>query len=180
MDGSWTIQVIKRDSTVEPFSLAKLRLSLFKAMGGQEEQFASAGHLAHAVRTYLRSNRRRAVTSRAIFEMALRVLHQTSHHAAADALETHSQSRLLARHCCEVLYDDGRKVRWSRRWVTEQFTRRWQIAPGAARALSSEIERRLLDSPQPISRQKVLDEVDELVDQVGLTPWCHLAGAARN
>ncbi len=171
------IQVLKRDCSVEAFRLERLRLCLLKAMHGRCGHFGEAHQLARAVGIYLRRARCRVVTSRAILEMALKVLRQTGHHAAAEALEAHHRRRRAARGRLVVAHESGRQCAWDRSWVAEQLQHRWDLPRAVARTLSGDIERDLLDEGGSIARQTVLDLVDERVENYGLAPWCLMASA---
>lgn len=175
MKRSGKIRVIKRDSSVEPFDTAKLRRCLWQAMQGHGGQFVQAHHLSQAIRTYLHLNRRQVVSSRALFEMAVRVLRQTNHDQAAEALEAHHRWRRTTRRRLIMVHETGQKSAWDRSWATEQIQRRWAISRGPARAISAEIECRMFARGGEVGRQAVLDCVDELVENYGLAPWCLMA-----
>ncbi len=179
MNGSRKIQVLKRDGAVAPFSPDQLRLCLWRAMAAHRGQFAQAGHLAEAIVLYLVGVKAPAITSRALLEMALQALRQTNHAAAADALETHHRWRLAARRRLTVLHRADRRSEWNRQWLTEQAQRRWDLSRAVARALSAQIEAELLGEGGEVRRQKVLDLLDERVENYGLAPWCLMASAPR-
>lgn len=170
------IRVLKRDSSTERFDHAKLRRSLWQAMGSMPDHLAHADAIARAIGDYLRLSITRAVSSRALFEMALGALRFAGQRKASERMESHARRRRQARHAVIVMHESGQRSRWDRSWIIEQFRRRWRISRPAARALSSNLESRLLRQPALLSRQDVLDAVDELADQFGLTPWCLLAG----
>ena len=175
MKRSWTIHVLKRAGAAEPFSVEKLRLCLWRAMGCRLERLCPAHHLAEAVAVYLRRNGRRAVTSGALFEMAIRALRQTGHDDAVDALEAHHGRRMAARRRLVLVHPTGRRSRWDRNWLTEQIRHRWDVGRGAARVLSGTIEEDLLPCDGPVARQTVLDLAGRRVAEYGLRPECLLA-----
>lgn len=172
---SRTIRVLKRDSSAEPFDAAKLRRSLWLALGGQPGWLIYADSVAQAIHAYLRVLNMRAVSSRALFEMAVGALRCIGRGEAAERMEEHARWRRRARRAMVLLHDGGQRCEWDRSWVIEQLRRRWRISPPAARALSGHLERQMLQRPRLLSRQDVLDAVDELADHYGLTPWCLLA-----
>jgi len=171
------IQVLKRDCSVEPFRPERLRLCLYRAMGGTGGRFDEAHQLARAIGIYLRRARCRVATSRAVLEMAFKALRQTGHGDAAEALEAHHQWRRGARQRLVVAHPSGRRCAWDRSWVTEQIQHRWDVPRPVARTLSADIEGELLRRGGRIDRQTVLDLVDERVENYGLAPWCLMASA---
>jgi hypothetical protein len=177
MRGSRTIQVLKRAGAAEPFSVQKLRLCLWRALECRGEMLLRAHYLAEAVVVYLRRNRHRVVTSGALLEMAIRVLRQTGHGEAADALEAHHCRRLAARGRLVLVHPTGRRSRWDRNWLAEQIRHRWGIGRSAARALSATVEDDLLPHEGAIARQAVLDLASRRLDEFGLGPECLLTSA---
>lgn len=171
------IQVVKRDSSVEPLCVDRLRACLWRAMGPAGGRFSKAHHLSRAIQLYLHRTGAVEVSSRALFEMAVRALRLTRHDAAADALEAHSRRRRDARRSLKVVHDSGRRTRWDRSWLTAQIRTRWGVSGGAARAISAAIETELLDGRSLVERGRVLDLIDERVENFGLAPWCLLASA---
>ena len=177
MMGSRMIQVLKRAGEPEPFDRRRLRLCLWRAMRGGDAAFTHADRLSEAIGLFVGQRGCRVVSSRALLEMALRALRKTGRAAAGDALEAHSRQRQRARRQLTVVHDNGRRSRWDRHWVTQQVRHRWRIGRPAARAISAEIERHLLARGGEVSRDAVLDLVDERVENYGLAPWCLLASA---
>jgi transcriptional regulator NrdR family protein len=175
--GSWKIRVLKRDSSIEHFNIAKLRLSLWRALGADSESFLHADWLAHAIQGFLHYEGHRAVSSRALFEMAVRSLRCVERDDAGDALEAHRRVRRQRRDVLTILHEDGRRSRWDRSWVTAHLRQRWSLGRSAAKALSAQIEADLLARPGELARRAVLDRVDGLVEAFGLAPWCLLASA---
>ena len=175
MAGSRMIRVLKRDSSTEPFDSNKLRLSLWRAMKDCGGKFTYAHCLSQAIDIYLEQTHSTAVSSRAILEMAVRALRQTDQHAAAEVLETHHRWRQAARRRLTMVHESGQKSVWDRNWVTQQAEHRWSLSHGTARGISADIESELLPQGGEIRREQVLDRLDELVDQLGLAPWCLMA-----
>jgi len=171
------IRVIKRDGVVEPLRIERLRLCLWRVLRLYPHCRQEADTLSRAIVTYLTRRATRQVTSRAIFEMVLRSLRQTNHHAAAEALESHHRWRRAARRALTIIHDDGRRTGWDRCWVTEQIRRRWDVGRPAARTISSHLERELLGRRARITRRRVLDLIDRRVENFGLAPRCLLADA---
>lgn len=180
MHGSRTIHVVKRDGTRELLDRRKLRLSLWRAMQHHGSHFSQAECLSQAVQTYLTRSRCRTVSSRALFEMVVRVLRQTGHEPAAETLERHQRQRSAARRRVYVLDSAGRRRPWSRSWVAREVMQRWALSHAAGRAISAEVERQVLTdgtghASRQLSADHVLDRADQLVEEFGLAPWCLLA-----
>lgn len=177
MKGSGTIRVLKRAGTTEGFCAERFRSCLWRVMQPFGGRFQQADALADAVVLYLRRAGCRIVTTRALLEMALRVLRKTDHGPAADALAARHRWRRAARRRLLVAHENGRQCPWERHWVTQQIQRRWAVTRSAALAISADIEHELLAGESPVRRQTVLDLIDERVENYGLAPWCLLASA---
>lgn len=171
------IRVQKRDGVVEPLRVERLRSCLWRVLRLCPHCRSEADQLSRAIVVYLRRRGVTTVSSRALFEMAVRSLRHTGHDAAADALESHHRWRRAARRALTVVHDDAHRTVWDRSWATEQIRHRWAVGRGAARAISSHLERELLGRRAEISRQAVLDLLDQRVEDYGLAPWCLLASA---
>jgi hypothetical protein len=184
MNGSRKILVVKRGAWTEPFQLEKLRLCLWRALGGDGESFQSAQCLAQAVGIYLKREKRWRISSKALLEIAVRALTQTGYTDAAKRLEDCHQQRLVARRGLQITQAKGPGensandcwvFRWDRNYVTRQIEQRWEVGHAAAAVISADIEDELLDGRPRIDRHELMDIIDERVDSFGLAPWCLLA-----
>ena len=171
------IRVTKRDGVVEPLQVERLRSCLWRVLRLKRRRRVEADDLSRAIVVYLRRDGVTSVSSRALFEMVVRSLRHTNHDAAADALESHHRRRWRARRALVVVDADDRRTPWDRSWLTARIQHRWTVGRGAARAISSHLERELLGRRTTIARQSLLDLIDERVENFGLAPWCLMASA---
>jgi hypothetical protein len=149
MAGSWKIRVLKRDRSVEDFDPQKLSASMSKAMlavrrGGLRE----ARDLAIAIGIYLARSECRCISSAAILEMAIKVLHRAGMGGAAVAMESHHFWRAGARRRLRLCHESGRASAWNKSWLRELATRIWNISPVTAAILADEVERELLSQSE--------------------------------
>lgn len=169
MNGSGTIRVLKRDQSVEWFDAHKLSAAMWRAMSGTTGSYSDAWQLAEAVDIYLNRNDWHCVSSAALFEMALKVLNRAHLSHAADAMESHRQSRTLGRLALRIRHEDGRLTFWDKAWLARLAQRVWHVWPGTGRILAGQIESDILTAgTSVVSKQEVLARLNELVSQLGL------------
>jgi len=168
-DGSRTIHVRKRDGSIEPFDVSKLTRTLWCVIQPTGGRFDEAWHLAAAVQLYLRRDGAPVVTSAAVFEMALKVLHRLHRIQAACALEAHRACRSLARKQLTVVHEPGKTTCWDKSWLSCLAGRSWRLAPTTARIIADQVESALLASGQrSVSREEVIDALNAAVAACGL------------
>jgi hypothetical protein len=169
VDGSRTIRVCKRDGSDELFCAPKLAAGMARAMRETSGRYFDACQLALAVELYLDRNNRRRVSSTALFEMVVKVLHRAGLVRAADAMETCRAARAEARrHLC-ICHDGGQSTQWDKGWLSQLAQRSWFLSPVTARILAGEVERELLSrGPGVVARRDVLDMLNQRVAEYGL------------
>lgn len=144
-----SIQVKKRDGSIEPFVLAKLlrsiRLGLSDAGQARELDTSTAGNLGEAVYDYLRSNyRRMTIHTRQLSELVELVLNQTGHSAASLAIREfhrrreHSRRRVMV----AIPRPDGRYTqhRWNKGSVIQFLRRQHLLDMPASRMIAGRVE----------------------------------------
>jgi hypothetical protein len=152
MDGS--IRVRKRDGSVEPFVLSKLRTCLgngFQASGEMRERgTATCQELAEAVHAYLeRTEPEATVSSKRLAELVELVLSQTGYSAASMAIRQHVQLRDQQRRWLRVASRQGAEGRYiQRRWnkarIVAHLNGHHQLDAPAARMIASRVEQLII------------------------------------
>lgn len=177
MNGSGTIQVLKRDGSVERFDRARLAGGMWRAMSGTVGRYRDARQLAEAVELYLERCRMRCVSSAAVFEMALQVLRRVGLEDAAAAMEAYRAARRVLRTRLRIRHESGTATLWDRTWLSELAERYWGLRPRAARTLAGQFEGELLaEGPRELSRAEILRRLNRcaaawgLADAVPVTP----------
>lgn len=167
--GSGTIQVRKRDGSIEPFDEGKLTRALWRVIAADHGRYHDAAQLASAVELYLRREEAPIVTSAAVFEMALQVLHRLHMIEAACALEAHRACRVLARKQLVVAHESDKTTYWDKSWLANLAARSWRLLPATARILADQIETALLsDGRRRVTRDEVIDLLNAAVASYGL------------
>lgn len=148
--GKATMRVRKRDATIEPFEIAKLRNCLRAAMHGAADPAGldntAAGSLAEAIQEYLRvSTPRRVASAGHLAELAEVVLSQTGHDAAAMAFRQHAQLRDQQRKWLMVACprpSDGRFVqqRWRKSRLVASLQQGHTLDRSTARMIAGRVE----------------------------------------
>ncbi len=171
MDGSRTIQVLKRDGGMEAFCLAKLTAGLWRPMQQADptSRYEDAVDLAEAISIHLQRTRRICVSSAVLLEMSLKVLRRSCLDDAADEMETHHVWRQVRRKQIRVSYDDQKTACWEKSWLTEVAQHSWNLSPRTARILAGMAEEEILDGElTTIPRRGVIDLLNAMVSQYGL------------
>ena len=89
------LSVRKRDHRCEPFSADKLAGSMRRAMSGKPEALRQTAELAKAIEIYLRRQRKRIVSSSALFEMTLKALRRVHQGPTAEVMEKRERANLI-------------------------------------------------------------------------------------
>lgn len=169
MDGSRKIQVIKSDSTEEPFDARKLAASMFRAMQGRRGRFYDAMQLSIAIGIYLKRSSLQTVTSDTLSELAVKVLSRCRLSEAGSAMEDFRQRRRMRRSRLAVRHEGGRVTMWDKGWLSSWAQSSWQLSRTTSRILAGQVERELLDGEAiVISRLDVLDMLNRRVAEYGL------------
>jgi len=169
VDGSRTIRVIKRDGSREPFDVPKLAGAMFRAMRQTTGRYYDAWQLALAIELYVDRCGWSCVSSAAVLEMTVKVLHRSALHAAGDLLEAHGFHRRTERRRLRVCHGQGKVTGWDKSWLGELAERSWFLSRTTARILAGKVEEDLLaDGRSVVGRQEVLDRLNERVVACGL------------
>ncbi len=144
MARSGKILVCKRDGTIEPFDLYKLRGCLLRVVPGGAGRLVCAGAVAEAVGCYLASRCLRWVSSAAILEMVLTVLRAVGWGVAAGKLERRHSRRLAMRGRLTLRHYDGRLTAWSKGWLVQRARSQWSLGRSAGRILAGQVEDSLM------------------------------------
>lgn len=179
VNGSGTIRVIKRNGSVEDFDRRKIAGALYRAMEDTEGTFHDACELAWAIEIYLQRRECPCVSSAAVLEMGLKVLHRVCLSDAADALEDHHADRARRRRWFRVDHDCGTVVVWDKTWVCEMARVCWHVSPTTSRILAGEVEKCLLQRPSGrAARREIVDLLNQCVAAFGLADAVPVAQTA--
>ena len=166
---SGTIQVLKRDGTVEPFDARKLTGAMWRAMRATPGRYDDACQLALAVEIYIACGGLKVVSSGAIFEMAVKVLGRVCLAAAAKILRAHRAETHVWRCAMRVHHHGGRVTYWDKAWLSKLTCQSWHLMPRTGRIIVAQIEQELRRGRvASISRGEVVAMVNRLVGQFGL------------
>jgi hypothetical protein len=163
------IQVRKRDGSTEAFDVSKVTRALWCVIEPEGGCFEEACHLADAIELYLRREGQDVVSSAAVFEMVLKVLHRTGLVVPACSLEAHRACRSLGRKQLMVVHESGQTTYWEKNWLADLACRSWRLAAATGRIIAAEVESALLACPQrKVARQEVIDLLNAAVASFGL------------
>jgi hypothetical protein len=163
------LSVRKRDHRCEPFSADKLAGSMRRAMAGNPDALRQTAELSKAIEIYLRRQRKRIVSSAAVFEMTLKALRRVHQGPAAEVMEMHRSLRCSRRRLLRVSQEDGQITRWDKSWLAKLATTMWGVSNTTGRILAGDVEMELLpQEPTIIPREKVLGILNDQVVAVGL------------
>jgi hypothetical protein len=163
------IRVMKRDGGFERFNEAKLAGSMWAAMKGREGGHEDARELARAVTCHLHRTGQSCITTKAVFEMTLKVLRRVRLWEVARAMEMARQRRRAGRKLLRVLHDGGHMTLWDKSWLATLAAHSWHLSSSCSRILAAMIERELLTDPtQTVHRQDLLERVNTYVAAYGL------------
>ncbi len=170
MSGSRMIRVLKRDGNPEPFSAHKLAAAIARGMKrAKRGSLRDARDLAGVIQVYLQQRDMTAVSSAAVFEMTLKVLHRVGMDPAANAMEAYRFRRSWRRRRVCVDHGDGRVTTWSKAWLGRIGGRMWHLAAPTTRIISALVEEKVLRGRARIlRRQKLLDLFSTYVSELGL------------
>ena len=163
------IQVRKRDGSIEAFDQGKIIRALWSVIEPEGGQYLDAQHLAEAIQIYLERDGHDVVSTAAVFEMVLKVLHRTGMVLPACALEAHRACRALGRKQIMIVHEPGKATYWDKSWLSSLAGRSWQLTPTTARIIAAQVESALLASGQrQIGRDDVIDLLNAAVASFGL------------
>ncbi|MCY2928924.1 MAG: ATP cone domain-containing protein [Planctomycetota bacterium] len=163
------IQVRKRDGSIEPFQQVKITRALWSVIEPGGGHYLDARHLAEAIEIYLERDGDDVVSTAAVFEMALKVLHRTGMVVPACALEAHRACRALGRKQLMVVHEPGKATYWDKSWLSSLAQRSWRLATPTARIVAAQVEAALLASAQrTVTREDVIDLLNAAVSSFGL------------
>ena len=169
MDGSWTIQVRKRDGSCEPLERAKLTGAIWRAMEHTRGRPEDARSLAEAIELHLRRTSRKRISSKAMLEMVLKVLRKVRLADAAEVLEAHHLARTARRQGLLVYHGPGKITLWDKSWLGRYASRAWQVSPTTGRILAGQVEADILAGGMAlVTRAQVLRKMNDCVAAFGL------------
>jgi hypothetical protein len=169
MNANQGIVVRKRNGRTEPFDAGKLAGALWRGMEDAVGTYRDARDLAEAIEIYLHRRGQQDISSRAIFEMAMKVLRRAGLSEAAELVELHATLRAIRRDQLRVRHHSGELTAWDKSWLTDLGERIWGLSRSTARVLAAEVEDDLL-SPEPleVGRDDVVGLFNEKVSEFGL------------
>ena len=177
---SGKIHILKRDGTIEPFDLYKLRGSLLRVLPAEEGNVLRAEAMAAAVRCYLLQRGLQCASSAAILEMVLTALRLMGWHGAAARLEQRHIARSALRSRLALQYHDGRLTAWSKEWLVQHARSHWLLGRTAARILAGQVEQHLLDrGARQVDRRTIMKALEWLVGAYGLATPVPAEAAGR-
>lgn len=103
-----------------------------------------AQHLCDAILFYLARGRSSCLSTGALFEMCLTVLHHVGMPRSAQCLGAHRQWRRDRRHALRIRHESGQVTCWEKSWLAEVAVNMWNLSPAAARVLAAQVEAQLL------------------------------------
>jgi len=162
--------VIKADGTEEAFCPGKLTGAMLHGMRDVgADRACEARQFALAIGIYLKRAGWKRISTAAVFEMTLRVLHSSALSAVARSLEDHRTRRGQARQQLRIRHEGGKVTLWDKGWLAELAQRSWFLTPTTGRILAGEIERDLLGfGASVVSRRDILDRLNARVAEYGL------------
>jgi hypothetical protein len=176
---SWKISVLKRDGSIEPFDRLKLRGCLLRALPSCGEEYYLAEALSAAIECYLHRIGRRCVSSAALLEMALEALCSANQDPSARRLEHRHRRRLAMRNALHIRHGQARTA-WSKQWLAQLASARWELSRPAARIVAGDVEEHLLTHPRRhLSRRQALLLLDEAMSAYGLAETATAAASIR-
>jgi len=169
VNGPRTVQVRKRDGSVEDFNTHKLAAAIWRAMAGSCGRYGDACDLATAIRIYLDRTGRVEISSAALFEMVVKVLRRVRMNHAAGLLEAHRSRRAEARDRITVLDGRGRRLPWDKTALAAAVQQSWNLSRTTARILAGRLESRfLLGRRRTVRRTTLIARLNALVAEFGL------------
>ena len=168
MNGSGTIQVVKRDGSSEPFNSCKLTSAILR-VAGKRLKTGQIHYLSDAVLFYISRSGSSCASTSAIFEMCVKMLQYICENQAAQALQDHRAWRTSRRRNMRIRHEANMITMWDKSWLAEIASRSWHISPRTARIIAAEVEIILLnDDANMIDRETVIDILNEQVAAFGL------------
>lgn len=169
MDAKGTLQVIKRDGSLEPFNSRKLAGSMYRAMTETSGRYRDAADLAGAIRCHLDRSATRCIASRTLLEMCTKVLRRVRMNRTAWAMEAWDQWRTDARGRMAIRHRDGSRAQWEKGWAAKLLEQTWQLAPETARILAGRLEEELIrQGASEVHDEDAMAMVNAEVAAVGL------------
>ena len=167
------LQVIKSDSTIEPYMHTKVLNTFNNALDDVgQTNIAAAEQFAEAVTFHLyHNNGNNTIKSDYIHKLAITVLNETNHPAAAEALSQHRLLRNMRRTGIEITSRNGQNSKtqeWSKSMVVQMLVEQHRLEPGLARAVASSVEDKILrlgmrHIDQMLIEQLVIAETETII-----------------
>jgi len=171
------IRVVKVDGSLETFDHLKLTAAFWKVLAPAGQGYDRARYLADAVWFFLSRSHLRQATTGAIFEMAMKVLHNAGLNCSAQAMAAYRTRRQGRRVLVRVRHDEHLTA-WDKSWLSGVAQQYWCLSSTTARIIAGQIEHDLLQMnesdtsdttrPRELSRLYLIDMLNTRVAQLGL------------
>jgi transcriptional regulator NrdR family protein len=163
------VHIQKRDGQWEAFDQRKLAAAMWRAMPIASGRYIDVCDLAAAIEIYLARKDRQGITSRAVFEMTLKVLRRAGFCEAAEAMEEFALTRGMRRRGLAVVHEDGRRTCWNKTWLVEKVRTSWNLSRPVSRIIAGQVEQEVLRcARQQVQRGDLLVLLNRRVAQFGL------------
>ncbi|MBT3278217.1 MAG: hypothetical protein HN909_08095 [Phycisphaerales bacterium] len=164
-----TIEVSKRDGSVEPFCEQKLSGAMWRSLQITTGDYHMALELSRAIGLFLQRQATDRVDSVVLFELALKALRRIRRGDAAERMELFHTLRSVRRRLVDVHHPCGEITRWDKGWCAKLAVSMWGLQITTGRQIASEIELELLDNQHiTVDRSFVVDRINEKVSEFGL------------
>jgi hypothetical protein len=163
------VHIQKRDGQWEPFDRRKLAAAMWRAMPPASGRYLDVCDLAAAIEIYLQRKDRHSITSRAVFEMTLKVLRRAGFCEAAEGMEEYALRRSLRRRAVTVLHAGGRCTCWNKHWLVEKVRTSWNLSRPVSRIIAGQVEDEVLARRcRQVVRDELMMLLNRRVSQFGL------------
>jgi hypothetical protein len=163
------VHIQKRDGQWEPFDQRKLAAAMWRAMPVASGRYIDMCDLAAAIEIYLGRKNRECITSRAVFEMTLKVLRRAGFCDAAQAMEEFALRRGMRRRALTMVHEGGRRTCWNKTWLVEKVRTSWNLSRPVSRIIAGQVEAEVLRCAGfEVLRGDLLMLLNRRVSQFGL------------
>ena len=175
-----SIDVSKRDGTIEPFSEQKLCGAMWRSLRETSGDYRTALELAKAIALFLQRRSTGTVDSTVVFELALKALRRIRRGDAAERMELFHTLRSVRRRLVDVQHADGQITRWDKGWCAKLAATLWDLRLTTGRQIAGEIELELLGNQHiTVDRSFILERINHKVSEFGLAEAMPLRPVAQ-
>ncbi len=169
MNGSWKIDVIKRDGSREPFRVEKLAAVLWRVGMQHGREYSESFDQACAIRIYLKRTDEREISSAELLGLVFKAMYRMKLPEGVVLVGLHSSLRSRHRNAMRVIHGNGSCVAWDKSWLAQVAERMWNISPTVSRIIAGEVEADLLEHECALVRRDVVIEIlNTKVSEFGL------------